>query len=674
MADKLIIDILWLVFCSVLVFMMQAGFGCLESGLTRAKNSINVAIKNLTDFAVASAIFWIFGFGLMFGPTEGGWIGTSNFLLPLDKDPRQVVFFLFEVMFCSTAVTIISGAVAERIRFSSYIIVAVVVSAITYPVFGHWAWNGIDTGVFTGWLGSLGFRDFAGSTAVHSVAGWVALAVLVIIGSREGRFPPNQKPQKIRGHNIPLSVLGVFLLWIGWMGFNGGSNLALDNRVIIILVNTLLAGVSGLLVTLMVGWYLKRHAYVDLVINGSLAGLVAITASSHAVSAGSAVLIGGIGGLVMLGVDTLLERFRVDDAVGAIPVHLGAGVWGTLAVALFSDYKILKSQLTFLQQLEVQTLGIIVCFFWAFALPYVLFRIMNRYFPLRVTPENEYLGLNISEHGASTELNDLFREMDHQAKSGDLSLRVEMEPFTEVGQIAHRYNQVMDSLEDIVSHNDLILNSAGEGIYGIDLKGHATFVNTAMIHMIGWTKEELLGKTLHPVLHHSKADGKFYSMDECPMHAVLKDGTTHHKDDEVFWKKDGSYFPVEYLCTPIIKNGRLIGAVVIFQDLTKRKEGEKRLRESQEHYASLVDSIHGIVWEANAETFQFTFVSRFAERLLGYPVRQWCDEPSFWKDHIHPDDREWVVQFCVSATADKKAHIFEYRMIARDGRTVWLKD
>ncbi len=445
--DKTLIDIFWVLICAGLVFLMQAGFTCLESGLTRSKNSINVAIKNLTDFGISTILFWAFGFALMFGTSAIGWIGSEGFFLSLDEGSWSNTFFLFEIMFCATAVTIVSGATAERLRFKSYIIVSIILAGLIYPIFGHWVWNGIQVGTSSGWLGMMGFVDFAGSTVVHSVGGWVALAALLVIGPRKGRFPPVGAHMKIHGSNLPLSVLGVLLLWIGWFGFNGGSTLALNEQVAGIITNTFLAGASGTMVTLTVGWIIKKQADAELVIFGSLAGLVAITASAHAVSTVNALAIGAIGGIVMLGVNYLLEYLHIDDAVGAVPVHLGAGIWGTLAVAIFGRAELLNTGLNRGEQLLIQAIGIGVCLLWTFGTCYPLFLLINRFLPLRVTKEDERIGLNVSEHGATTELLDMFRTMDSQARTGDLSLRVPVEPFTEVGQIAEHYNWVMDALQ-----------------------------------------------------------------------------------------------------------------------------------------------------------------------------------------------------------------------------------
>ncbi|NES23282.1 MAG: ammonium transporter, partial [Symploca sp. SIO3E6] len=440
-------DIVWLLACAGLVFLMQPGFMCLESGLTRSKNSINVAVKNLADVGISVILFWAFGYALMFGASWAGWIGNKGFFLDLDADPKLAAFFIFEAMFCGTATTIISGAVAERLRFSAYLLIALLVSGIIYPLFGHWAWNGAETGSLTGWLGKLGFIDFAGSAVVHCIGGWVALAALLVIGPRTGRFTSSGRAQKIHGSNMPFSVLGVMLLWLGWLGFNGGSTLALNEQIPGIIVHTILAGAGGMLTTVAIGWFQRKLPEVELLINGSIAGLVSITASCHAVKTPEALLIGAIGGAVMLFANYWIERWQIDDGVDAVAIHGVAGVWGILAVAWFGDPEILGTGLSRYSQLLVQLLGIIVAFVWAFGLTYLLLSITNRFFPLRVSLEDEEVGLNVSQHRAKTEVYQLFQVMDKQAETKDFSLRVPEEPFTEVGKIAHRYNQVMDSLE-----------------------------------------------------------------------------------------------------------------------------------------------------------------------------------------------------------------------------------
>jgi len=398
------IDLLWLYVCSALVFLMQAGFLCLESGLTRRKNSINVAIKNLADFCLTTVVFWVIGFSLMFGVSNAGWFGSSKLFLDFSLEPTFLsAFFIFQVMFCGAAVTIMSGAIAERMRFSSYLIVTVLVSALIYPLFGHWAWAGLDTGEANGWLNGMGFVDFAGSSVVHSVGGWVSLAVLLIIGPRIGRFSSEGKSQNIYPSNLPLATLGVVLLFIGWIGFNGGSTLALNDQVSLIVVNTIIAGSIGAVSAGLLGYVVQNRLNVTQFMNGCLGGLVAITANCFAVTTPVAALIGLVGGMITIGVEELLENRKIDDAVGAIPVHLGAGIWGTLAVGLYGDLAILGTGLTRMEQIGVQLLGVIVCGVWTFCIAYSVLKVVNYFYPLRVTRDHELLGLNISEHGVLDE-------------------------------------------------------------------------------------------------------------------------------------------------------------------------------------------------------------------------------------------------------------------------------
>lgn len=469
--DKSYVDILWVVIASALVFIMQAGFAFVESGLTRSKNNINVAIKNLTDLGVSVTVFWIAGFAFMFGISFRGIIGTGSFFTPFSSGVWLSAFFLFQAMFCSTSATIVSGAVAERVKYSSYIISTVIISVMIYPVSGHWAWGGALNGTVDGWLGKIGFIDFAGSTVVHSVGGWVSLAILIIIGPRTGRFSKDGSVNKINGSSIPMAVVGVMLLWFGWFGFNGGSTLAMNQDVAGIVMRTVLAGATGMVTTLLVGWLILKYPDVNLVINGTLAGLVAITASCHVVNDKSAAVIGAIGGLVMLSVSYLLQKMQIDDAVDAIPVHLGAGVWGTISVALFGDAALINNGHTMWGQLGIQVTGIIAIGTWAFFCTYFIMNIVNRFSPLRVSKENEESGLNVAEHGATTEIFDLYTVMDRQARTGDLSLRVPVEPFTEVGQIASRYNYVIANLEEnLVAKSDYvsILDNVSDGLFLMD--------------------------------------------------------------------------------------------------------------------------------------------------------------------------------------------------------------
>jgi ammonium transporter len=426
---------LWVIVSCTLVMSMQTGFCMLEAGLVRSKNTINVAIKNLLDFCVAGLCFWAFGFALMFGSSAFGWIGTSEWLFATWPTAHNATFFLFQVMFCATSATIVSGAVAERMSFSGYLYMTALVSSTIYPLSGHWIWNS------HGWLAKLGFVDFAGSTAVHSVGGWLSLAAVLIIGPRLGRFSSNTPLSS--SHSLGTATFGVLILFVAWLGFNGGSRLALTPDVPLILLNTVLAGCAGALAGLFSAWKIKGLPDLPDTLNGTIAGLVAITAGCHAVSPISAIMIGIIGGALCFYITILLEKMRIDDVVGATAAHGAAGVWGTLAVAIFGQPEKLGTGLSFWSQLGVQSLGVVAVGAWAFGGGWLMLKLINRFEPLRVKPEAERIGLNVAEHGASTEIIDLLSEMGRHRSKGEFTQSLEFDAFTEVGQIAAEYNQVI---------------------------------------------------------------------------------------------------------------------------------------------------------------------------------------------------------------------------------------
>lgn len=415
------VDILWIALCSALVLLMQGGFLCLESGLTRNKNSINVAIKNLADFCLTTIVFWLVGYSLMFGNSYGGWFGTDLYVLDFAvEDASETIFFVFQVMFCGAAVTIISGVVAERLKFGGYLIVAVVVSGLIYPVAGHWAWGGFGGGEGDGFLAAMGFVDFAGSSVVHSVGGWSALALLIVVGPRIGRFATDTAPSvPIKPSNLPLAALGVVFLFVGWLGFNGGSTLAMNDQVPLILVNTVIAGSVGALAAGGLGYAVRHQLNVMQLMNGALGGLVAITANCFAVSTPLAALIGLVGGMIVVFAEDLMEMLKLDDAVGAIPVHLAAGIWGTLATGMYGDLDVLGTGLTRLEQVGVQLLGIVVYGAWSFGVAYVIFSIVNRFSKFRVSESHEIVGLNISEHGVETETHDFVNSPEAGNRLGE---------------------------------------------------------------------------------------------------------------------------------------------------------------------------------------------------------------------------------------------------------------
>jgi len=389
-------DYVWTLVAAALVFFMQAGFAMVETGFTRAKNAINILMKNLMDFSVGSLGFWAVGFGLMFGATSTGWFGTSGFFLSdyvPGQDPWVLAFWMFQVVFCATAATIVSGAMAERTRFSSYLIYSLVVSTVIYPIFGSWAWGGLYNG--GGWLEGLGFIDFAGSTVVHSVGGWIGLAGAVVLGPRLGKYSADGQARAIPGHNLPLAALGVFILWLGWFGFNPGSTTAANKEISWIFVNTNLAAATGSVLAMIVSWLKFGKPEISMSLNGALAGLVAITAPCYNVTPTSAIIIGAVAGVLVVMSVLFFERLRIDDPVGAVSVHGVCGAWGTLAAGLFNVEGFSLSVV------GVQLLGIVVCFIWAFGLGFIMFKIIEKTVGLRVSPEEESDGLDFSEHGGS---------------------------------------------------------------------------------------------------------------------------------------------------------------------------------------------------------------------------------------------------------------------------------
>jgi Amt family ammonium transporter len=388
------LDYVWTLVAAALVFFMQAGFAMVESGFTRAKSAVNIMMKNLMDFSMGSIFFWAIGFGIMFGATKTGWFGTTGFFLSdytSGGDPWVLAFWMFQCVFAATAATIVSGAMAERTKFTGYLIYSAFLCALIYPVFGSWAWGSLLNG--NGWLEGLGFIDFAGSTVVHSVGGWAALAGAIVLGPRMGKYSKDGKVKAIPGHNIPLAALGVFILWLGWFGFNPGSTTAGSTDIAMIFVNTNLAAAAGAVAAMLASWVIFKKPEIGMSLNGALAGLVGITAGCANVSPASSVIIGLVAGVLVVASVMFFDRIKVDDPVGAVSVHGVCGAWGTLAAGLFNiggfTTKIITTQL----------LGIGAAFIWAFGAAFILFKVIDATIGLRVSEEEEMMGLDISEHG-----------------------------------------------------------------------------------------------------------------------------------------------------------------------------------------------------------------------------------------------------------------------------------
>jgi Amt family ammonium transporter len=403
--SKYIADTLWVLVAAFLVFFMQAGFAMVEAGFTRAKNAVNILMKNLIDFSIGSLAYWAVGFAIMFG--TGGWfMGFSGWFVPAETDafsslewssvPTHAAW-LFQLVFAATAATIVSGAMAERTKFKSYLVYSIFITGIIYPIAGHWIWGG-------GWLSNLGMLDFAGSTVVHSTGGWLALMGAIVLGARTGKFDGNGRPRVIAGHNLPLAALGVFILWLGWFGFNPGSQMAADpSAIALIAVTTNIAAAAGAIASMITAWVRLGKPDAGMALNGALAGLVAITAPCAFVEPWAAVVIGAIAGVVVVFSVLLLENLRIDDPVGAISVHGTCGALGTILLGVFhNEQGILYAadKGAAFKFLGVQFLGVFAVLAWCVVTGYILFSAIKAVVGLRVSQEEEMEGLDLGEHGA----------------------------------------------------------------------------------------------------------------------------------------------------------------------------------------------------------------------------------------------------------------------------------
>ncbi len=395
------LNAIWVLIAAVLVIFMNAGFGMLETGLCRQKNAVNILSKNLIVFALASIAYWAIGYSLMFSVTNGffgldGWFLSSEDPSTYGLDPFPAglpisVHFLFQAAFAGTAATIVSGAVAERIKFVDFLIFSLLLTGIFYPITGHWAWSS------NGWLAERGFADFAGSTVVHSVGGWAALMGAAVLGPREGKFQ-NDQINAMPGHNMSIATLGCLILWIGWFGFNPGSALEASTDVPYIAVTTNLAAAAGGIAATLTSWFKYEKPDLSMIINGILAGLVAITAPCNNVSYSSAVVIGFIAGVIVVFAIAFFDSIKIDDPVGAISVHLVNGIWGTLAVGLFDRDAGLFFGGGMTQTIE-QIVGIVAIGAFTAILSLIAWTLLKFTLGIRVSPEEELEGLDIGEHG-----------------------------------------------------------------------------------------------------------------------------------------------------------------------------------------------------------------------------------------------------------------------------------
>ena len=385
------IDNFFLFIAAVLVLFMQAGFAMLEAGLNSTKNTVNILFKNIMDLSAGAILYYLVGYGLMYPGAGNGWFAFAGFgvsevgVTPAAGALHPQVDWLFQVAFAATAATIVSGAVAGRLKFSAYLIYSVILTGFIYPISGYWKWGG-------GWLDQLGFYDFAGSLVVHAVGGFAGLAGAIVLGPRIGRFGKNGNSKPMPGSNLALSALGVLILWIGWYGFNPGSQLAISgadntNAVMLIAANTTLAGAAGAVAAMLLAWSLFKKPDLTMALNGALAGLVGITANCDSVTNIESIIIGIVAGFLVVGGIMLLEKLKIDDPVGAWPVHGLCGIWGGIATGIFGGH-----------QLVAQVIGSLVIPIWAFFTMFLLFYALKSLDLLRVSEEEEIIGLDISEH------------------------------------------------------------------------------------------------------------------------------------------------------------------------------------------------------------------------------------------------------------------------------------
>jgi Amt family ammonium transporter len=407
------IDTIWVVLTAAMIILMEGGFALLEAGFVRHKNNVNIIMKVFVDITIGALCFYLIGFGFMYGSDLLGFIGTNGFMLKgdlshLDLSISLDTFWLFQGAFVIAVISIVSGAVAERINFRAYILYAVLMTAFIYPIAGHWVWGG-------GWIGKLGMMDFAGSAVIHALGGFSALAAAIFIGPRKGKFTPHGTSTIALPSNLPLASVGAFLLWFGWFGFNAGSTLsATDVRIGHIAVVTMLSAASGGAATLLYTLFRYKRSDAPAVINGSLAGLVGITAGCAFVSDEVAILIGAVSGLLMLFATNWLESKRIDDPVGAFPVHAVSGMWGTIAVGLFSTEGGLFYGGNW-HLLGVQLVGLFVLCVWGFVVTWIGFSLIRLWIPVRSTEEEEEMGLDISYHGvlAAYQEHEFINYQDH---------------------------------------------------------------------------------------------------------------------------------------------------------------------------------------------------------------------------------------------------------------------
>ncbi len=588
-AAKASADLAWLMAAAGMVMMMQVGFLLLEAGMVRSKNSINVAQKNLLDFVFGVVGFAVVGFMLAFGRSGFLPVGLDpDYFLLQGLDSWLAGFFVFQVMFCGTAATIVSGAVAERMTLSAYVLGSIILSTLIYPIFVHWVWGtaiGPNSGAF---LANLGFVDFAGSTVVHATGGWVALAACLVIGARRGRFDAEGRPVRLAGNNPVLATTGGLILFFGWIGFNGGSTLAANADVAPIILNTVLAGGMGTCVGYVIGARQDGVVLPEKALCGMLGALVAVTAGCHLLEPGGALLTGALGAIVaIVGNQYLEEKLKVDDAVGAVGVHAFAGVAGTVALALLAPVDRLPLGERF-DQLYIQIFGSALNFYWAFGLGYAFFWTLDKLVPVRVTAEAEDIGLNVAEHGTRLGVGHVEDALSKLVSGkADLGDRLQVDPGDEAEKLTRLFNHLMDNIQHEERNRSALESQVRdqEEADRVTALANATFEAIVMheggVIIDGNEQFEVLtGRKIADLIGTSILD----LVDQTGRRMLIEEPNPAPDVSREFQivRADGSSIPIEARGRNIEYRGRHI-RISCLVDLRERKAVESRMRHLAQH-------------------------------------------------------------------------------------------
>ncbi|WP_289032480.1 ammonium transporter [uncultured Roseibium sp.] len=583
------LDLIWVMVAAALVLLMQVGFMLLEAGLVRSKNSINVAQKNLLDLTFSVLIFAAIGFMFAFASGNGFIVGWDTKLLLLqDLEPWTYAFFAFQVMFCGTAATIVSGAVAERMRLVAYVWCSVFTAGIIYPVFAHWAWGNALVPNETAFLAESGFVDFAGSTVVHSTGGWIGLAACIVLGPRLGRYDHEGRSMRIQGHSSVLATAGAFLLFVGWIGFNGGSTLSASSDVALIITNTVLAAAAGAAGGYFLGWHQDRLILPEKSLSGLLGGLVAVTAGCHILSPLGAATVGLLGGLVAVYANIVLDsRFKIDDPVGAIGVHGFAGIAGTIGLVFLAPEASLPLGDRG-SQLLVQLEGVVLNFIWCFGLGFLFLKALCRFIPLRVLPADEEIGMNEAEHGTRLGIGHVEDALDKViAGKADLNMRLKVSPGDDSERLTRMFNALMDTIqsEEVAQIRVADAKRTREESERLSALANATFDaivisvdgrildgNAALEELLGYEIEELKMRGLYEFVQ-SELAGTLES------HLVKAELSPRELE---MVNRSGETIPVE-IRTRVISYRGTPTRVSALVDLRQRKEAEAQILHLAQH-------------------------------------------------------------------------------------------